>query len=139
MVMSPRKVEIRDGTITLPEDMLEESGIGTSDGMVNLLLDESGDIVVRPHHAANDRPDAPSSSTWTVPPEPDAEQTSTEYQLWLVQSTAGILHEYIDDVIVPPGVSHEDLPSHWRRLAEEAIADAVMKSMEDAGHEDNIH
>jgi predicted nucleic acid-binding protein len=34
MVTTPRKVEIRDGTITLPEDMLEESGIGTSDGTV---------------------------------------------------------------------------------------------------------
>ncbi|HWK80007.1 MAG TPA: hypothetical protein VNP95_04535 [Thermomicrobiales bacterium] len=34
MVMTPRKVEIRDATITLTEDMLEESGIGTSDGTV---------------------------------------------------------------------------------------------------------
>lgn len=47
MVATPRKIEIRDGKIALPEDMLEESGIGTSDGIVLVDLRESGEIVVR--------------------------------------------------------------------------------------------
>lgn len=52
MVTTPRKVEIRDGTITLPEDMLEQSGIGTSDGTVIVNLRETGEIVVRASESA---------------------------------------------------------------------------------------
>ena len=47
MVTPSHMVEIRDGTITLPEDMFEQGSIGTADGMVVVALRASGEIVVR--------------------------------------------------------------------------------------------
>lgn len=56
MVSIPRKVEIRDGKIELPDDMLEQSGIGTSDGTVIVDLRASGEIVLRANAAAPQDP-----------------------------------------------------------------------------------
>lgn len=69
MVTTPRKIEIRDGKITLPEDMLEESGIGTSDGFVLVSLRESGEIIVRSYHERNDRREDPGRTGCTDIPE----------------------------------------------------------------------
>lgn len=53
-----RVLKIESGTITLPEVLLEQSGIGTTDGTVTVVLQVNGEIVVR---AAPERQGVPVS------------------------------------------------------------------------------
>ncbi|MGC4190008.1 MAG: hypothetical protein QM589_02075 [Thermomicrobiales bacterium] len=139
MVTSPRPVVIHDGQIRLPDDMLEKSGIGKSDGVVMLDQQDTGEIVVRASSPQENPLNLPPSERAAALVEPDGDPESIEYQVWLVQRSAGILHDYLDDVLVPFGIADDDLPSHWRSLAEEAIADEMIASMENAKREDDIH
>ncbi|MGN6483835.1 MAG: hypothetical protein ACTHMX_05475 [Thermomicrobiales bacterium] len=107
MVMSPRKVEIRDGTITLPEDMLEESGIGTSDGMVIVDLRETGEIIVRASDSA--------SKPYPVSP------------------ALAALRQWVKDhpESIPPILSAQEQIDAWDESFAQGIVDHFTESMRD--------
>ncbi|MGC4108166.1 MAG: hypothetical protein QM753_17720 [Thermomicrobiales bacterium] len=100
MVATPRRIEIHDGQITLPEDMLEESGIGTSNGMVIVDLKESGEIVLRANEQARTPyPVSPALATlrqWVKDhPQGTAFTLSTQEQIdsWKDQFEQGVANE----------------------------------------------
>ncbi|MGC4190009.1 MAG: hypothetical protein QM589_02080 [Thermomicrobiales bacterium] len=102
MVATPRKVEIRDGKIELPEDLLEQSGIGTGDGVVIVDLRANGEIVVR------------ASAPTRIDDDP-------------VGRTAGIFREYAK--AFPTGhVSTQEQIDAWKSAFEQGVADEVGQS-----------
>lgn len=109
MVTTPRKIEIRDGKIALPEDMLEQSGIGTSDGIVLVDLRESGEIVVRAN-ASTRTDDDP------------------------VGRTAGIFREYAKNLSIGHMSTQEQIDA-WKTAFEQGVADEVWQSMMDGEDE----
>lgn len=105
MVDTPRRIEIHDGQITLPEDMLEESGIGTSNGVVIVDLRETGEIVLR------------ANRTTRIGDDP-------------VGRTAGVFREYARNAPVNH-LSTQELVDAWRDAFEQGVADEVWHSMKD--------